>query len=207
VNSSAKLSFVGSDAVSVKKTIKGNILFDGQKAGIKGYDLDKIAKSYSDLKSGDYKKVGTSFLSSALENTAKGKSAFENLKGGTTAIERLHVKIDISNSKASLSDVAIATLNNRVAIKGNINLVDESMKGVTVAILDKKGCASYSQGIEGTLSNPKGISLATSEVSVEKVQEVVSMITSFLGKSKKKEPIKNTNEECKVFYNGVIKHP
>lgn len=205
VNSVAKLSFVGADELSVRKTLKGSILFDGKKVGINGYDLDKIVKSYNDLKSGDLKKAGTSFLSSALESGAKGEGVFDSLKGGTTAVEHLHVKIDISDKIATLSDVAIATLSNRVAVKGKINIVDESMQGVKVAILDKKGCASFSQGIEGALSNPKGKAATTSSVSVEQVEEVVNMVSSFFGKKKKAEPKKKTNEKCEVFYNGVVK--
>lgn len=207
VNSTAKLSFVGADEVSMKKTLSGNVLFDGKDVGIKGYDLDKIVKSYNDLKSGDLKQTGTSFLSSALENTANGKDAFDNLKGGTTAINQLHVKIDIANKVANFSDMAISTMNNRVALKGGINLLDESLKDMSVAILDKKGCASYSQGIEGTLSNPKGKALSADSITVEKVQEVVDMVSSLFGKSKKKEVKKETNEECKVFNNGVVAHP
>ncbi|WP_024954382.1 AsmA family protein [Sulfurospirillum arcachonense] len=207
VNSTAKLSFVGNDELSARKTLVGHVLLDGKKVGIKGYDLDKIVKSYNDLKSGDLKKSGASFLSSALENTAKGKSAFDSLQGGTTAIEQLHVKIDVSKKMANLSDVAIATLNNRVALQGSINLVDESLKGVKVAILDKQGCAKYTQGIEGTLSAPTGKGTTSSKVSVEQVQEVIGMVSSFFGKSKKKAAAKTTDEKCKVFYNGVVKQP
>jgi len=205
VNSVAKLSFVGADELSVRKTLKGDILFDGQKVGIKGYDLDKIVKSYNDLKSGDLKKTGISFLSNALENSSKGKGAFDDLKGGTTAVEHLHVKVDISNKLATLSDVALSTLDNRVAIKGKINIVDESMQGVKVAILDKKGCATFSQGIEGTLSKPIGKSTTTSNVSVEQVEEVVNMVSSLFGKKKKEEPKKKSNEQCEIFYEGIVK--
>jgi len=204
VNSVAKLSFIGADELSIRKTLNGSILLDGKKVGIEGYDLDKIVKSYNDLKSGDLKKAGTSFLSSALENSAKGKGAFDSLKGGTTAVEHLHVKIDISKKIATLSDVAIATLNNRVAVKGKINLVNESMQNVKVAILDKKGCATFSQGIKGTLSNPMSKSTSSSKVSVEQVEEVVNMVSSFFGKKKKKKVAKK-DEKCTVFYNGVVK--
>jgi len=208
VNAKVNISFVGADELSVRKTAKGVILFDGQNVGVKGYDIDKIVKSYNALKSGDLKKAGASFLSSAMDNASKGKGAFDNLKGGTTAINRLHVKIDIAKKVATLSDVAIATVNNRVAVKGAINIVDESLKGVTVAILDKKGCASYSQGISGSLSNPKGKSLTSKDgVSQEQVQEVINMVSSFFGKKKEKKAEKKSNENCKAFYTGVVKHP
>jgi len=208
VNAKVNLTFSGADELSAKKSAKGAILFDGQNVGVKGYDIDKIVKSYNALKSGDLKKAGASFLSSALDNASKGKGAFDDLKGGTTAINHLHVKIDIVKKVAKLSDVAIATIHNRVALKGGVNIVDESLKGITIAILDKKGCASYSQGISGSLSNPKSKSLSSkNKVLVEQVQEVVSMVSSFFGKKKEKKAKKKSNTNCKVFYNGVVKHP
>lgn len=205
VNSVAKLSFEGADELSVKKTLQGSVLFDGKKVGIKGYDLDKIVQSYNDMKSGDLKKAGTSFLTTALENSANGKGVLDNFEGGTTAVEHLHVKIDISKNIATLSDVALSTLKNRVALQGKINIVNESLQGVKVAILDDKGCATFSQGIEGTLSSPKGKSLASSKVSVEQVEEVVNMVSSFFGKKKKAEPKVVKEEKCTVIYTGVVK--
>ena len=208
VNANIDISFVGADELSAKKTAKGIILFDGQGVGVKGYDIDKIIKSYNALKGGDLKKSKASFLSSALDNAAKGKGAFDDLKGGTTALEHLHLKVGLSKGVATLNDVAFSTISNRVAIKGAINIVDESLKGVTVAILDKKGCATYSQGISGSLSNPKGKSLtSTKDISIEQVEEVVNMLSSFLGKKSEKKEAKKSEEPCKVFYKGVVKQP
>jgi AsmA protein len=208
-NAKVNIKFTGSDELSAKKTAKGAVELDGQNVGIKGYDIDKIVKSYKRLKSGDLEKTGASFLSSALDNVSKGKGAFDDLKGGTTAIEHLHVRLDIAKGVATLSDVAIATLNNRVAVKGGINIVDKSLKDIRVAILDKEGCVVYSQGISGTLSSPTAKSLASKEaVTVEQVQEVVDMVSSLFGKSKKEQKTQNkTSEKCKIFYTGVVKHP
>ncbi|WP_458699845.1 AsmA family protein [Sulfurospirillum sp. 1307] len=207
VNSELKASFRGLDEKSAKKSMNGYILLDGKSVGINGYDIDKIAQSLSDLKSGDLKKTGTSLLTNALENSASGKDPMGGLKGGTTALNHLHVKADIKNGIVNLSDVAMSSLKNRIALKGSINLVNESLNGVKVAILDEKGCAKYSQGFGGTISNPKGSSLETTKVSQEQVQEVVGMISSFFGKSKKKAEPKKAETKCTPFYNGVVKHP
>jgi len=207
VSSKLKINFKGLDELSAKKSLNGYIILDGKEVGIQGYNIDKIVKSYNDLKSADMKKIGASFLSSALESSAKGKDPLSSFKGGTTALKHLHVKIDFKNAVANLSDVALSSMKNRIAIKGSINLVDESLKGVKVAILDKKGCAKYSQGISGTISNPKAASLKSGEVTVEQVEEVVGMINSLFGKPKKKAPTKESNKNCKPFYSGVVKHP
>ncbi len=205
INAKVNLTFTGDNELTAKKTAKGTILLDAQDIGIKGYDIDKIVKSYNTLKKGDLKETGASFLSSALENTAKGKDTFTTLKGGTTAVKQLHVKIDIANQTAHLNDVALSTPHNRVAIKGSINIVNETLKEVSIAILDKKGCASYSQSISGSLKKPNTQSLISADkVSAEQVQEAVSIISSLFGK--KKEP-KKEKKKCQVFYKGAVKHP
>lgn len=208
-NAKVNISFVGADELSAKKTAKGSIILDGKNVGIKGYDIDKIVQSYNTIKSGDLKQTGVSFLSSALEGASGGKGVLDDFKGGITAVEHLHVKIDIANKIATLSDVAMATMHNRVAVKGGINIVDNSLKGITVAILDKKGCATFSQGISGSLSTPKVKTITSKDsVSIEKVQEVFSMVTSLFGKTKQEQKVeKKSNEECKPFYAGVVKHP
>ena len=203
VNSRAKISFTGADELSAKKTVKGHVLLDGENITIKGYNVDKIVKSYNSLKGGDLNKIGKSFLSSAINNVSKGKNALSDFKGGTTAIKRLYVKIDIANKMAKLSDVAIATLNNRVALRGAVNIIDNSLRNVKIAILDKKGCASYSQSITGSISNPKTDEpKKRKKITVEKVKKVVGMLSTLFGKKKSKA---KKNTACKIFYNGVVK--
>ncbi len=209
-NLKTEISFKGLEERSAKKTLNGYLLLDGRDVGLQGFDIDKIVKNYENLKSGDLKKAGFSFLNSALEGKAKGEDPLKSLKGGTTAIKHLHVKIDIKNGIAKFSDVALSSLNNRVAIKGGVNLANEKLLGVKIAVLDKKGCAKFSQTISGTITNPKANSMISSsktdKISVEQVEQVVGIISSFFGKNKKKEKPKKVQNKCtKPFYNGAVK--
>jgi len=190
-NADVKLSFVAGDLNLIKKTLSGNVVLDGQKVILKGYDLDKIAKTYNDAK--DTKKMD---LGSILTNVANA-----DIKGGTTALEHLHVKIDISKKIAKLSDIAITTLKNRVAIKGSANIVSERLNDVQIGLLDAAGCAKFSQTIEGTFSKP------SVKVDEGMVNTVVNMASSFFGKVANIGQDKKSNEPCKAFYKGVVKHP
>jgi len=170
------------------------MLLDGQKVTLKGYDLDKIAKTYNSAK--DAKNMKKANLGAILTNVANA-----NISGGTTAIEHLHVKIDISKRVAILSDIAVATLKNRVAIKGSTNIVSEKLNNVQIGLLDNKGCAKFSQTIQGTFSKP------VIKVDESMVTTVVNTVSSFFGKVANIGGTKKANGPCKVFYNGVVKQP
>jgi len=193
-NADVKLSFVAGDLNLIKKTLAGNMLLDGQKVTLKGYDLDKIAKTYNSAK--DAKNMKKANLGAILTNVANA-----NISGGTTAIEHLHVKIDISKRVAILSDIAVATLKNRVAIKGSTNIVSEKLNNVQIGLLDNKGCAKFSQTIQGTFSKP------VIKVDESMVTTVVNTVSSFFGKVANIGGTKKANGPCKVFYNGVVKQP
>jgi AsmA protein len=189
-NTDIKLAFVAGDLKQIKETLSGSVLFDGQKVTLKGYDLDKIAKTYNDTK--DTKNLN---LGSILTTVANA-----DINVGTTAVEHLHVKVDIDKRIARLSDIAIATLKNRLAIKGSTDIVSESFNNVQVGLLDQKGCANFSQTIQGTFSKP------SIKVDEGMVNTVVNMATSFFGKVANLGVAAKKDEPCKIFYNGVVKH-
>lgn len=190
-NADVKLSFVGGELKKIKETLTGSVLLDGQKVTLKGYDLDKIAKTYNDAK--DTVSLNLASLFTTISNA--------DIQGGTTAVEHLHVKVDIDNRMAKLSDVAIATLKNRLAIKGSTDIVSEKFNDVQVGLLDAKGCAKFSQTIQGTFSKP------SIKVDEGMVNTVVNMATSFFGKVSNLGAPAKKEEPCKIFYNGVVKQP
>jgi hypothetical protein len=136
----------------------------------------------------------------ALSKSSDGVGAYSALKGGSTLLKHLHVKLDVTKGTTKLSDVALATGKNRVALKGALELVNEKFLDLKVGILDKKGCAKYSQSIEGTFSKP------SIKLDENAVKSVVNMASSLFGKSKNLLGTQN-NDKCTVFYNGVVAHP
>lgn len=189
-NTDIKLSFVGGELKQIKETLSGSVSFDGKNILFKGYDLDKIAKTYNDTK--DTKNINLGSILTTIGTV--------DVKGDTTAIEHLHVAIDIDKKIANLSDVAIATLKNRVALKGSVDIVNEKFIDVQVGLLEANGCAKYTQMIKGFFSNP------SVKVDDDMVNTMVNLASSFFGKKENVAP-KKSNESCREFYNGVIKHP
>ncbi len=61
----------------------------------------------------------------------------------------------VRDGMAEAGDVAFATLKNRIALKGKLDIGKERFVDVTVAALDGKGCAKIRQTISGPFSAPQ----------------------------------------------------
>lgn len=188
----------------IKKNLKSEVIFDGQGIGIIGYDLDKIIGGYDKSQSVDMVDIGSLLVAGpigfALSKSSDASTVYSGAKSGQTLLKHLHVKIDVANAKAKLTDVAIATGKNRVALKGDLDIVNEKFLDVKVGVLDAKNCAKYSQTIIGTFSKP------SVKLDESAVNSIVNMASSLFGSSKKVLGA-DTNKECTVFYNGAVKQP
>ena len=89
----------------------------------------------------------------------------------------------------------MATNENRIALMGSLDYVNERFNDVTVAVVDGKGCAKVRQKIRGPFRNPE----------VEKVSvlqtAVGPMLTLF------KQAGKVFGGQCEVFYAGSVAPP
>ncbi|WP_263833707.1 AsmA family protein [Sulfurospirillum oryzae] len=190
-NGDFKLSFFVGDSTTFKSTLNGFVQLFGEGITLKGYDIDKIA-----LVVDPFQKTKGISLNTLITGTV------EAFKGGNTLIKEANTKVDLGYSEMKLSDVALSTQTNRIATKGAINIVEDKLIDVKVALLDEKGCASVEQKFSGTLAKP---SLKMDEATVTTLSNVV---LSFTTKSKSTHtPSKQNDENCPVFYDGVIKHP
>ena len=81
-------------------------------------------------------------------------------------------------------------------MKGGLNFINERFVDVTVAALDKRGCAVYSEKVHGPFSKPQ----------IEKENIFKSIAGSVLN------PLEDAwkfiqGKECTVFYSGSVAHP
>ncbi|WP_041960166.1 AsmA family protein [Sulfurospirillum arsenophilum] len=187
-NGEFKLSFFAGD----KSTLHGFVQLFGEEIVLKGYDLDKIASLLDPAQQNAHAFNFGSLIS--------GINAF---KGGTTLIKEANTKLDMGYSEIHFTDVALSTAQNRIAMKGIVNIVDEKLVNVKTALLNPKGCATLEQKFSGTFLNP---SLKVDDSTITTLSNVV---LSFSTKSKAIVPNtpKQNDENCTVFYEGVIKHP
>lgn len=190
-NGEFKLSFFVGDSYTLKSTLHGFVQLFGEEIILKGYDLDKIASLLDPRQQNAH-----------AFNFGSLISGFNAFKGGMTSIKEANTKIDIGYSEVHFTDVALSTAHNRAAMKGTVNIVDEKLIDFKTALLDSKGCALVEQKFNGTLAKP---SLKVDDSTITALSNVV---LSFSTKPKIVQNIlKKSDENCTVFYEGVIKHP
>lgn len=206
VNVHKKFRLSLGDVNTIKRTLNGGFLIDGQGVGIKGFDLDKMLSTYKSSKKTDIKSLGSSLVSGPLNALLSGKG-FSSIVGGknsgTTLLKRAYIKVNIARGIANLSDVAIATGKNRVAVKGKLDILRNRFLGVQLGVLDSKNCAKLSQTIEGTFNKPK---IKVNASTITSVVKTASSLLSSFGVKVPKMPAQKQGK-CKVFYNGVVKQP
>ena len=78
----------------------------------------------------------------------------------STKVDKTHFKkirflTDLNESKLHCSDCAIATEENLIAIRGDVNLSTETFDNFYIGLLFPTNCAYYIQQVEGNISEPQ----------------------------------------------------
>ena len=85
---------------------------------------------------------------------------------------------------------------NRIALKGRINFVNERFDDVIIALIDAKGCVRVKQKIHGPFRKPV----------VEKPNVLLSLAGPVLNLLKQAGNL-FTDGTCEVFYTGSVPAP
>jgi AsmA family/AsmA-like C-terminal region len=161
-------------------------------------DIDKEPSRYESSQSFNLVDVGAFFfagpLGVAITKGYNFASIFQS-SGGSSQIRTLVSKWNIEHGVAQAKDVAMATKENRIALKGGLDFVDGRFREVTVALIDAQGCARVQQKIRGSFSKPE--------------VERPSILTSLTGPARKllRHAKSLFGEHCDVFYAGSVAPP
>lgn len=99
----------------------------------------------------------------------------------------------LQDGVARTEDVAIRTGKNRLALKGAVDLANARYDGMTLALLNKDGCAELTEKITGPLTEP----------AVEKVSMLGTLAESLTGVIRKGWAIIDFRD-CRPFYEGRV---
>jgi AsmA protein len=162
-------------------------------------DIDALIPKYERSQNFNLVDVGAFFLAGpfgpVLTKSYNFGSLYEELQGGKGNI-RMFISIwKVKRGIADATDVALATKKYRIAMKGGLNFNNDRFDNVTVAVLDKRGCAVYSQKVHGPFRKPK----------IEKVSILKSISGSV--SNALKDAWKFIGGECAVFYSGSVAQP
>jgi len=208
---SAILSMQGETWKQMRQTVKGQISLRAKNLTLSGRDLDGEFSRFESSQNFNLVDVAAFFFAGPLGLVvAKGYSSALGLvvtkgynfasnyqgAGGSSEIRTVVSDWNVERGVAQAQDVAMATKENRVALQGGLDFVNDQFVDVTMALIDAKGCAKVRQKIRGTFQNP--------------VVENPSVLTSLAGPALrllKKGSDLFLGKQCEVFYAGSVAAP
>jgi uncharacterized protein involved in outer membrane biogenesis len=200
INFSADLTAMGKSANEMKRSLNGNLSLNGENLMLNNIDIDAFIMKYGRSQNLNLVDVGAFLLAGpigpVLTKSYNFASLYEAPQGAKGIIRKLVSVWAVKNGIAEARDVALASKKQRIAMKGGLNFINERFVDVTVAVLDNRGCAVYSEKVLGPFRNPQ----------IEKESILKSLVGSVLN------PLKDAwkliqGEECTVFYSGSVAQP
>jgi uncharacterized protein involved in outer membrane biogenesis len=199
VNFSADVTAEGKSVNEVKQSLSGDASLIGDDLMLYSMDIDALIPKYERSQNFNLADVGAFFLMGpfgpVITKSYNFGSLYEELQGGKGIIKKLVSIWKVKNGVAGAIDVALATKKYRIAMKGGLNFINDQFVDVTVAVLDKQGCAVYSQKVHGPFNKAK----------IEKVS-ILKSITGSLSNALK-DAWKFIGGKCAVFYSGSVAQP
>lgn len=190
----------GKSLDELKRRINGETSLRGENLLLYSFDLDSLVSKIEESRSFSLVDAGAFLLAgpfgTALTKGYDFAGVYKETRGGEGTVRRLVSEWKVKNSVAEAEDVALATKRNRIVLKGRLDFIKERFDDVTVAVLDERGCAKFSQKIRGPFRNPEVDKISSLESIVSPVLKLFEGAKGFFEKGK-----------CEVFYAGSVQHP
>jgi AsmA protein len=196
---SASLSMQGTTGSQLVQTAAGEISLRGGSLTLIGHDLDSELERYESSQNFNLVDVGAVFFAGPLGLAVTKGYNFASLfqgSGGSSSIGTLVSDWRVEHGVAQAKDVAMATSENRIALQGGLDFVNERFAGVTVAVINARGCARVRQSIIGSFGSPE----------VEKPRVLKSLAGPVLKLYRRTRGLFPAGP-CDVFYSGSVAQP
>lgn len=195
---SANLSMKGATKNEMVRSAAGEASLRGHDLTLEIGDTDKELARYESSQNFNLVDVGALFFAGpiglAVTRGFNLASLFQN-SGGSSQIRTLVSEWRVERGVAEAKDVAMATKENRIALKGGLDFVNARFKEVTVALIDAQGCAKALQKIRGPFARPE----------VEKPDVLTSAAGPALSLLRQAKRL--FGGKCDVFYAGTVAPP
>jgi AsmA protein len=196
---SANLSMQGKTFSELRQTLAGQVSLRGGNLTIHGHDLDDELSRFTSSQNFNLVDVGAFFFAGPFGMVISKAYNFARLAqgpGGSSTIRMLVSEWDIAQGIARAQDVAMATDKNRVALQGELDLINEQFNHLTVALLTPEGCVKVRQTVRGSFQHPVVESPSTIKVLSGPFLKLYNMGRALF-----------PGGECDVFYAGSILPP
>ena len=200
INFSADLTAMGKSADEVKRSLNGDLSLNGENLMLYNMDIDAIIMKNEASQNFNLVDLAAFLLAGpvgpVLTKSYNFARLYEESQGGKGVVRKLVSVWEVKNGIAEARDVALASKKHRIAMTGGLNFINERFENVTVATLDERGCAVYSEKVHGPFREPQ----------IEKESIFASIAGSVMN------PLKDgwnflQGEECAVFYSGSVLQP
>jgi AsmA protein len=195
---STALTMSGRNTDEMTRTGAGAASLRGTELTLEVGDLDNELSHYKATQRFNLVDLGAFFLAGPIGlAVTKGYDYSKVLSaaGGSSQVQTFIAEWHVERGIAQAEDVAMATRANRVALKGNLDFVNQSFQDVTVAVVNKKGCVTVQQKVHGSFSHPD----------VDKPNVATSLAGPALHLLRKATHALGAH--CEVFYAGSLPPP
>jgi uncharacterized protein involved in outer membrane biogenesis len=196
----ADLSMQGKTLNEIRQSMHGQISLRGDDLTLLGSDIDETYSRYESSQSFNLADLGAFFFAGPLGVVVTKGYEFASIvegSGGSTTIRTLVSDWNVEAGVANAQDVAMATIENRIALKGQLDLANEEFISLSMALIDSDGCVKVEQKILGTFRQP--------------VVEQPNVLKSFFGPAlellRRGVELIAGDEDCDVFYTGSVLPP
>ncbi|MCL7488375.1 MAG: AsmA family protein [Desulfobulbaceae bacterium] len=196
---SMDLSMRGKTVNEVKRSMKGQGALQGENLTLIGRNLDEELNRYESSQNFNLVDVGAFFFAGpvglALTKGYNFASLFQG-EGGSTEIRELVSDWKVERGMAQAQDAAMATDENRIALRGRLDFVNERFDDLVVAVIDARGCPKVTQTMHGAFREP-----------VVENPSILKTLTGPVSEVFMKAKDLVTDGECEVFYDGSVSAP
>ncbi len=154
---SVDLALQGRTMKELQQSMRGTVSLRGQGLTYHRGNIDEQFERFESSQTLNLFDVGAMLLAGPaglLVTKGYDFAGLAQAAQGESEIRTLVSDWSVERGVARAVDVALATPDHRVAIRGGIDLVADRFRDMTVALVDAKGCVRVQQRIEGTLKKP-----------------------------------------------------
>jgi AsmA protein len=182
----------------IKKRTVGTIEISSANLHFYGLNIDKALRKYERSQNFNLTDIGAVVIAGPVGLAVTKGTEFVSLaaistdSSQQTAITNLYARWDLNQLLLSTEDVAFTTAQNRIAFDGKIDFASNTVPGLTIAVVDKKGCSLMDQSLSGNFG-----ALKTGKLNITKtlLGSVINFMNAIVG------------ADCKPIYQGSVQPP
>ena len=179
--------------------MEGEFSLRGKNLILDGRDLDQQFARYESSQNFNLVDVGALFFVGPIGLAVTKGFNFASIFQGSEGRSEIRTVVSdwkVERGVAYSQDVAMATNENRVAVQGELDFVNQRFNHMSVALIDDKGCIRAQQQIHGDFQKPVLAKASTAKSLAGPVASLLKKLGSLF-----------PGGECEVFYAGSVAPP